>query len=132
MSHHPPTLFRLSDSLSEWHQPLAYHCTCLTHSPITTRSEFLRKPLALEPDVLLGPLLRSRILCESRAAAERTCKSTVLDLDDAHIRRTADGSRALHACRHLNLDGEVGGSGAAKTTYANAGNVLNHLRSLEG
>ena len=57
------------------------------------------------------PFLSCIGLCESCASTKGTSQGTVLYLDDADILGAADCTVARHSLRHLDFDGEVGGSG---------------------
>ena len=69
---------------------------------------------------------------ESDGATEGTGEGLVLELHDANVAGATDRASAFRAGGDLDLDGEVGGGGCGETADTSAGDVLDHLRGLEG
>ena len=81
--------------------------------------------------VLDSALLRGGALSEGSGATEGTSESAVLEADNADVASATGGTRAGHTLGHLDLDGEVGGSGSGETANTDTGDVLGDLGILE-
>jgi hypothetical protein len=87
---------------------------------------------ALAEVVLNGALLGTSALGECNGSTEWSGESSVLELGNADVAGTADGTGAGHASWHLDLDWEIHDGGSGETANADTWNVGGDLCGFEG